>query len=150
MLGEKEGVARYERGRRAEDDDIDCVLDPAFAFSAISRLPTPQGGWNKMAAGRTSRPRSGLCVVINGNLKQRELTISFFISSPMLRAQERPRRTRSPSRVLRAHTDAPCKHTYTRVHPGGGGGHRSHLRGVDLSEGGKREEGAARSERIGC
>lgn len=28
------------------------------------------------------RTRPGLCVVINGNLKQRELTISFFICSP--------------------------------------------------------------------
>lgn len=101
-----------------------------------------------MAAGRTSRPRSGLCVVINGNLKQRELTISFFISSPMLRAQERPRRTRSPSRVPRTHTETSCKHTYTpRTHRRGA---PLAPRGVDLFEGGKREEGVARSERIGC
>lgn len=41
---EWKGVAGYERGWRAEDDDIDSVLDPAFASSAISRLPTPQEG----------------------------------------------------------------------------------------------------------
>lgn len=100
-----------------------------------------------MAAGRTSRPRSGLCVVINGNLKQRELTISFFISSPMLRAQERPRRTRSPSRMLRTHTDTVVQtHVHARTHRGA----PLAPRGVDLSEGGKREEDQARSERIGC
>lgn len=143
MLGES-GMrgGRGLQGWRAEDDDIDSVLDPAFASPGN---PPHRRGWNKMAAGRTSRPRSGLCVVINGNLKQRELTISFFISSPMLCAQERPRRTRSPSRVLRTHThtETPCKHTYTRVHPGGKG-RRALLapRGVDLFEGDKREEKA--------
>lgn len=100
--------------RRAEDDDIDCVLDPA-AFAATSAIlpdyPAFVGGWDKMAAGRTSRrrtkePRSGLCVVINGNLKQRELTISFFISSPMLSALGRPIRT--------THTDA--RRANTRAH----------------------------------
>lgn len=40
-LGEKRGG---ESEKRAEDDDIDCVLDPAFASTAISRLPTPQEG----------------------------------------------------------------------------------------------------------
>lgn len=35
-----------------------------------------------MAAGIDFPLGSGLCVVINGNLKQRELTISFFISPP--------------------------------------------------------------------
>jgi len=100
-----------------------------------------------MAAGRTSRPRSGLCVVINGNLKQRELTISFFISSPMLRAQERPRRTRSPpNRVLRIHRHAVQTHVHANTHRGA----PLALRRVDLFEGGKREKGAARSERIGC
>lgn len=99
-----------------------------------------------MAAGRTSRPRSGLCVVINGNLKQRELTISFFISSPMLRAQERPRRTRSPSRVLRTHRHAVQTHVHAYTHRGAPLAPRR----VDLFEGGKREEGAVRSERIGC
>lgn len=64
-----------------------------------------------MAAGRTSRPgggaegpRSGLCVVINGNLKQRELTISFFISSPMLSAPE-VRRTPTRTAQIHVHTD---------------------------------------------
>lgn len=101
-----------------------------------------------MAAGRTSRPRSGLCVVINGNLKQRELTISFFISSPMLRAQERPRRTRSPSRVLRTPTQKFRANTRTRAYTPRGAPFAP--RGVDLFEGGKREEGVERSERIGC
>lgn len=80
-----------------------------------------------MAAGRTSRPRSGLCVVINGNLKQRELTISFFISSPMLRAQERPRRTRPGA--PRTHTGVPCKHTYAAAHVRRKRRRRSHLEG---------------------
>lgn len=107
------------QGWRAEDDDIDSVLDPAFASPGN---PPHRRGWNKMAAGRTSRPRSGLCVVINGNLKQRELTISFFISSPMLCAQERPRRTRSPSRVLRTHTyrDPVQTHVHARTSRGEG------------------------------
>lgn len=83
-----------------------------------------------MAAGRTSRPESGLCVVINGNLKQRELTISFFISSPMLRAQEAPMNARSPGAantltLVQTHVRA-----NTRSTGGGGGGGRvcrSHL-----------------------
>lgn len=115
------------RGWRAKDDDIDCVLDPAFAYSAIPPdCLNPSRGWDKMAAGRTSRPRSGLCVVINGNLKQRELTISFFISSPVPRAQEHPRRT---------HTNVLCKHTNTRVYATGV---LFAPRRVDLAKGGKR------------
>lgn len=110
------GVRRVEeasrRERRAEDDDIDCVLDPAFASTATTH--PSGGGWDKMAAGRTSRLRSGLCVVINGNLKQRELTISFFISSSMLRAQERPRRTR-PGRRANTHRRGRAN-TRTRSH----------------------------------
>lgn len=126
------------RGWRAKDDDIDCVLDPAFAYSAIPRLClNPSRGWDKMAAGRTSRPRSGLCVVINGNLKQRELTISFFISSPVPRAQERPRRTRSPR--PNAHRRVVQTHEYTRVHTTGV---PFAPRRVDLPEGGKRERKA--------
>jgi len=96
--------------RRAEDDDIDCVLDPVVFAVASAILPgatqlppSSEAGWDKMAAGRTSRGGRGgeggrggsarvpgLCVVINGNLKQRELTISFFISSPMLRGERTP------------------------------------------------------------
>lgn len=49
------GSEESKRGRRAEDDDIDYVLDPVFASFAISLLPNPRG-WDKMAAGRTSRP----------------------------------------------------------------------------------------------
>lgn len=105
-----------------------------------------------MAAGRTSRPRSGLCVVINGNLKQRELTISFFISSPMLKSahDERVHPTECYEHI-HTHTqrETPCKHTYTCVYTGGKGAPLA-PRGVDLFEGGKREEGVARSERIGC
>lgn len=38
------GLRGTSGGWRAEDDDIDCVLDPAFASSAISWLPTPPEG----------------------------------------------------------------------------------------------------------
>jgi len=83
----------------------------------------------------------GLCVVINGNLKQRELTISFFISSPMLRGE------RTPTRAARARV-CMC---------GAGGMPFAPTTRVDLLlEGGKRASerkgaprGAGRSNRIG-
>lgn len=105
-----------------------------------------------MAAGRTSRwrtkgPRSGLCVVINGNLKQRELTISFFISSPMLSA---------PTRAT--HTVAHCANTrtYTGTHmrAQSSGMHRSHLgyhvslwKKLNAGAGGKKLRAAPRDPR---
>lgn len=111
------GDRRGGRGlRRAKDDDIDRSRPCCCLRSRLRDppgYPALVGGWDKMAAGRTSRPggggaegpRSGLCVVINGNLKQRELTISFFISSPMLSAPE-VRRTPTRTAQTHVHTDA--------------------------------------------
>lgn len=83
-----------------------------------------------MAAGRTSRPRSGLCVVINGNLKQRELTISFFISSPMLKSahDERVQPTECYEHT-HIHREKRRANTRTRAYIPGERGHRSHLEG---------------------
>lgn len=77
-----------------------------------------------MAAGRTSRPRSGLCVVINGNLKQRELTISFFISSPMLKSAH-DERVHPTECYEHTHTyterNAVQTHVHVRIYRGKGG-----------------------------
>lgn len=56
-----------KKGRKIQRD----IKIPSLVFSGVVEQD-----------GRWYRTRSGLCVVINGNLKQRELTISFFICSP--------------------------------------------------------------------
>lgn len=74
-----------KKGSKVKDAGyIDSTLSSLFphALTFLSLVAGIGHGWDKMAAGGSSPgPGSGLCVVINGNLKQRELTISFFISS---------------------------------------------------------------------
>lgn len=136
----RERTARVaERGWKVKDDDTDRVLGSracslplrvqAF-FSASSR--SGMGGTRWPLVGLAGA-RSGLCVVINGNLKQRELTISFFISSPTLRAQEAP--------TERDHPHAPST---PRVESGATANTRTWQgRGrVVFSQGGKRKRGA--------
>lgn len=130
------------------DGEQKTMIQTAFSTlpSPTPRSPdclNPSRGWDKMAAGRTSRPRSGLCVVINGNLKQRELTISFFISSPVLRAQESAHDERaSPGQARAHHQRKLTRCTNTRINTYKLIRTRGYVlfvpRRVDLPEGGKR------------
>lgn len=106
-----------KRGRKVKDGDIDSILEllpflsRSYAFLSLSLSHThslfdppsasAMGGTRWPLVGHFSGAWPGLCVVINGNLKQRELTISFFISSPMLLgAQEASRSTPTHARSL--------------------------------------------------
>ena len=64
------------------DSTLSSLFLHALALLSLSSLASAMGGTRWPLVEVLSGPSgSGLCVVINGNLKQRELTISFFISS---------------------------------------------------------------------